>query len=68
MIPKDLSGEEFRKYAVHHRGLNGLAVDQYMNNISDRPIHQIEDMTQYIIEERPMRFAQIDVFSRLITD
>ena len=68
MIPKDLSGEEFRKYAVHHRGLNGLAVDQYMNNIGDRPIHQIEDMTQYIIEERPMRFAQIDVFSRLIMD
>lgn len=68
MIPKDLSGEEFRKYAVHHRGLNGLAVDQYMNNIVDRPIHQIEDMTQYIIEERPMRFAQIDVFSRLIMD
>jgi ATP-dependent Clp protease protease subunit len=68
MIPKDLSGEEFRKYAVHHRGLNGLAVDQYMNNIVDRPIHQIDDMTQYIIEERPMRFAQIDVFSRLIMD
>ena len=68
MYPKELSGEEFRKYAVHHRGLNGLAVDQYMNHIGDRPLHQIEDMTQYIIEERPMRFAQIDVFSRLIMD
>ena len=68
MYPKELSGEEFRKYAVHHRGLNGLAVDQYMNHIGDRPMHQIEDMTQYIIEERPMRFAQIDVFSRLIMD
>jgi ATP-dependent Clp protease protease subunit len=68
MNPKELTGEEFRKYAVHHRGLNGLAVDQYMNSIGSRPMHQIDDMTQYIIEERPMRFAQIDVFSRLIMD
>jgi ATP-dependent Clp protease protease subunit len=68
MYPKELSSEEFRKYAVHHRGLNGLAVDQYMNNIGSRPVPQIDDMTQYIIEERPMRFAQIDVFSRLIMD
>ena len=68
MYPKELSSEEFRKYAVHHRGLNGLAVDQYMNNVGSRPMHQIDDMTQYIIEERPMRFAQIDVFSRLIMD
>jgi len=68
MHPKELTGEEFRKYAVHHRGLNGLAVDQYMNSIGSRPMHQIDDMTQYIIEERPMRFAQIDVFSRLIMD
>ena len=68
MFPKELSGEEFRKYAVHHRGLNGLAVDQYMNQMGDQPIPGINDMTQYIIEERPMRFAQIDVFSRLIMD
>ncbi len=68
MYPKELSSEEFRKYAVHHRGLNGLAVDQYRNNIGSRPVPQIDDMTQYIIEERPMRFAQIDVFSRLIMD
>ncbi len=68
MFPKELTGEEFRKYAVHHRGLNGLAVDQYMNQMGDQPIPGIKDMTQYIIEERPMRFAQIDVFSRLIMD
>ena len=45
MYPKELSSEEFRKYAVHHRGLNGLAVDQYMNNVGSRPMHQIDDMT-----------------------
>ncbi|MFY7830159.1 MAG: ATP-dependent Clp protease proteolytic subunit [Flectobacillus sp.] len=68
MFHKELSSEEFRKYAVHHRGLNGLAVDQYMNQIGGQSRPFIEDMTQYIIEERPMRFAQIDVFSRLIMD
>ena len=68
MFHKDLSSEEFRKYAVHHKGLNGLAVDQYMNQMGGTSRPFIEDMTQYIIEERPMRFAQIDVFSRLIMD
>ena len=68
MFPKELSSQEFRKYAVHDRGLNGLTVDQYMNQIGGQSRPFIEDMTQYIIEERPMRFAQIDVFSRLIMD
>ncbi|MGR3812039.1 ClpP family protease [Jiulongibacter sp. NS-SX5] len=54
-------GEEFRKYAVGHRGLNGLTVDDYLK-------HNVENMTANIIEERPMRFAAIDVFSRLIMD
>ncbi|KPM47207.1 ClpP family protease [Jiulongibacter sediminis] len=54
-------GEEFRKYAVHHRGLSGLTVDDYLK-------HNVENMTANIIEERPMRFAAIDVFSRLIMD
>ncbi|MCR9063415.1 MAG: ATP-dependent Clp protease proteolytic subunit [Cytophagales bacterium] len=54
-------GEEFRKYAVHHRGMSGLTVDDYMK-------HNVENMTANIIEERPMRFAAIDVFSRLIMD
>ena len=54
-------GEEFRKYAVHHHGMSGLALDDYMK-------HNVQNMTPNIIEERPMRFAQIDVFSRLIMD
>lgn len=54
-------GEEFRKYAVHHRGMSGLTIDDYMN-------HNVQNMTPNIIEERPMRFAAIDVFSRLIMD
>ena len=54
-------GEEFRKYAVHHRGMSGLTLDDYMK-------HNVSNMTPNIIEERPMRFAAIDVFSRLIMD
>ncbi len=54
-------GEEFRKYAVKHRGISGLTFDDYMT-------HNVENMTPNIIEERPMRFAAIDVFSRLIMD
>ncbi len=54
-------GQEFRKFAVHHMGLNGLTVDGYMN-------HTIENMTRAVIEERPMNFREVDVFSRLMAD
>lgn len=55
-----LNTNEFRKFAVQGRGLNGLTVDSY--------VHQVENMTRSVIEERPTRFAEIDVFSRLIMD
>lgn len=54
-------GQEFRKFAVHHMGLNGLTVDGYVN-------HTIENMTRAVIEERPMNFREVDVFSRLMAD
>ena len=54
-------GKEFRKYAVHHMGLNGSTVDGYMN-------HTIDNMTRSVIEERPMNFREVDVFSRLMAD
>ncbi len=60
MINKDLSKDEFRKYAVKGQGLNGNTVDSY--------IQGVENMTRSVIEERPTRFAEIDVFSRLIMD
>lgn len=56
MIKKD----EFRKYAIHNQGVSGTAFDDYSN--------QIENMTQYVIEERPGNFRAIDVFTRLISD
>jgi ATP-dependent Clp protease protease subunit len=54
-------GEEFRNYAVNHMGVSGTTVDDYVK-------HNVQNMTPNIIEERPMRFAAIDVFSRLIMD
>lgn len=54
-------GKEFRKYAVKHLGMNGLTVDGYVN-------HTVENMTRAVIEERPMNFREVDVFSRLMAD
>ena len=60
MYPKD----EFRKYAVKHRGIGGMHVDQYMATSAPG----IQNFTPYIIEERQLNVAQMDVFSRLMMD
>ena len=52
-----MDGYEFRKYATKHRGITSTAVDSY-----------ITSMTPYIIEERQLNVAQMDVFSRLMMD
>ncbi len=52
---------EFRKYATKHRGINSLTYDAYTSKISS-------SMTPYIIEERQLNVAQMDVFSRLMMD
>jgi len=54
---------EFRKYAVKHQGINGLVYDQYTSALGSRM-----SMTPYIIEERQLNVAQMDVFSRLMMD
>ena len=54
-------GKEFRKYAVKHQGISSLAVDAYLES-------SVEGMTRTVIEERPMNFREIDVFSRLMAD
>ena len=59
---------EFRKYAVHHLGMSGHTFDDVTGHIGEAARPMVENTTQYIIEERPVRFAQIDVFSRLIMD
>ncbi len=52
--------EELRKFAVKDQNISGTAFDDY--------VHHVESMTRSVIEERPTRFAEIDVFSRLIMD
>lgn len=54
---------EFRKYAVHHLGMSGNALDGYSKYIND-----VSNMTPNIVEERQMRATVIDVFSRLMAD
>ena len=59
-------GKEFRKYAVHHMGMSGNAVDDYVK-ASQRGTNP-QNMTRTVIEERPMPFREVDVFSRLMMD
>ena len=54
MFPYD----EFQKYAVKHRGISSLTMHDYVR----------ASMTPYIIEERQLNVAQMDVFSRLMMD
>ncbi len=60
---------EFRKFAVYGQGLNGLAVDKYIHQVEGAArLHQVQNMTRAVIEERPTNFREIDVFSRLMMD
>src|SRR5271154_6966400 len=59
--------DEFRKYAVHHRGMSGNALDSYTKYTSENP-HTVFGMTPNVVEERQMRATVIDVFSRLMAD
>ncbi|MBX7203917.1 MAG: ATP-dependent Clp endopeptidase proteolytic subunit ClpP [Bacteroidia bacterium] len=54
-------GIEFRKYATQHLGISSLKVESYIKS-------SVKDMTRTVIEERPMNFREIDVFSRLMAD
>lgn len=49
--------EEFKKYALKHQLISSLTLDHY-----------ITSMTPYIVEERKLNVAQMDVFSRLMMD
>ena len=50
--------KEFKSYATKHLGLQSMYVDQYIES----------SITPYIIEERQLNVAQMDVFSRLMMD
>lgn len=50
--------QEFEKYAIKHRRINSLTLHRYQSTI----------LKPYIIEERQLNVAQMDVFSRLMMD
>ena len=50
-------GQEFRKYATKHHGVNSMYYDKI-----------VSAMTPYIIGERQLNVSQLDVFSRLMMD
>jgi ATP-dependent Clp protease, protease subunit len=50
-------GKEFQKYATKHHGINSMYYDKIVSS-----------MTPYIVEERQLNVAQMDVFSRLMMD
>ncbi|MCB0501240.1 MAG: ATP-dependent Clp endopeptidase proteolytic subunit ClpP [Bacteroidetes bacterium] len=52
---------EFRKYAVKHKGMSSLHLDHYMGQ-------SIVGLTPNVIEERQLNATAIDVFSRLMMD
>ncbi len=57
---------EFRKYAVKHHHIGSQHVDGFISRVEN--IHVPNSMTPYIIEERQLNVAQMDVFSRLMMD
>lgn len=54
-------GKEFEQYAIKHRGISSNTLHAYKN-------YNITNLTPYIIEERPLNVASMDVFSRLMMD
>jgi len=53
--------DEFRKYAIGHRGINSNVFDKYSKVVSNY-------ISPTIIEERQLNIATMDVFSRLMMD
>lgn len=55
-----MNGKEFKSYATKHLGMSSTGVESY--------VREVNNMTRSVIEERPMPFREVDVFSRLMMD
>jgi ATP-dependent Clp protease protease subunit len=55
------SKDEFRKYAIHQKGISSTTVDSFSSMMGNY-------ISPTIIEERQMNVASMDVFSRLMMD
>ncbi|MBA4408172.1 MAG: ATP-dependent Clp endopeptidase proteolytic subunit ClpP [Bacteroidota bacterium] len=54
-------GREFQKYAIKHLGISSLNLNRFDSILTN-------SLTPYIIEERQLNVASMDVFSRLMMD
>jgi len=56
-----MNQDEFRKYAIGHKGISSLNLDKYLSVYGSY-------ISPTIIEERQLNIATMDVFSRLMMD
>ncbi len=56
-----MKDNEFRKYAIMHRGISSVTLDKYVTSANGY-------ISPTIIEERQLNIATMDVFSRLMMD
>ena len=56
-----MNDNEFRKYAIKHRGISSITLDKYATSANGY-------ISPTIIEERQLNIATMDVFSRLMMD
>ncbi|MFV0522310.1 MAG: ATP-dependent Clp endopeptidase proteolytic subunit ClpP [Mangrovibacterium sp.] len=56
-----MDGKEFHKYATKHMGISSLTMHRFDSQFQN-------SLTPYIVEERQLNVASMDVFSRLMMD
>ena len=61
----NIDKNEFRKYAIKHHRIGSQHVDGFISRVETR---MPTNLTPYIVEERQLNVAQMDVFSRLMMD
>lgn len=66
-----MDGNEFRKYAIKHKGMSSNRVDSFIDysvKSMSTAGNITSSVTPVIIEERAMNISAMDVFSRLMMD
>ena len=61
----NIDKNEFRKYAIKHHRIGSQHVDGFISRVQTG---MPTNLTPYIVEERQLNVAQMDVFSRLMMD
>jgi len=61
-------GKEFQRYAKLDHNIDSKNLENHIHSTYTNGMNISSAMTPYIIEERPMNVAQMDVFSRLMMD